>query len=420
MATERLLVSDAPVGRDLDRLDLRRYVGPLAEVIVSEGTDTPFTIGVFGPWGSGKSSLLRMVGEALDADHPERTVRVEFNPWVHRKEPNMLLPLLHTLQDTLARDAKARFGDTVRRLSSVISTLTTNILLGRVSGGAIQLDDIKSASEEYSKAHGEVESEMRNLRSTLQSEADRLAAKDVRLVIMVDDLDRCEPDEIIDLLESLKLFFDLRNVFVVLAIAKDVVDRGVALKYREFNFGADKVIEIGNDYLDKIIQLPLYLSAFEESAIGAFLHGLDLPRELVPHIDLLKEIVYPNPRHIKRVLNLAAFTNVVARNTADLPEFRLDLLLRLIVIRIQSPSLYKAIKAGPSLLVDLESVYQGTLYPTDANRFVRRHGTTRAVAAQEAVVRFHHAEPYYEALFAGSAFAAIEPHLREYMSLLGD
>ncbi|MFC5008245.1 P-loop NTPase fold protein [Dactylosporangium cerinum] len=54
-----------------------------------------------------------------------------------------------------------------------------------------------------------------------QKEADRIGGKNARLVFFADDLDRCEPDHIIDLIESVKPFLDLSNAFVVPAIAKE-------------------------------------------------------------------------------------------------------------------------------------------------------------------------------------------------------
>ncbi|MEU1393884.1 MULTISPECIES: P-loop NTPase fold protein [unclassified Nonomuraea] len=419
MIDERLLVSDAPVRRAGDGLGFIQYVDPLARAITSEGTETPFTIGVFGPWGSGKSSLLSMVNEALEQNHPGRTIRVHFNPWLHRKEPNMLVPLLHTLNDTLLEQEENKAADSRKRITHVIGIITANIVLGKVSGGNVKLDDIKSASEEYSKAKGEVESEMRKIRSTLQTAADDLAEQGIRLVFLIDDLDRCEPHEIVDLLESVKLFLDLRNVVVVLAIAKDVIDRGVAVKYRDFGFTADKVIEVGNEYLDKMIQLPLYLAAFDASKIGSFLATLTIPTAIEPHVDLLQRIVAPNPRHIKRVLNLAAFTGAVATANSSRADLRLDLVIRLIVLRIQSPVLYRAAVGRPSLLIDLESVYQGRIRPDGDISLVHRYGTQLASTAQSDITAFYGSEPYFTELFAASRFSEVENVLADYIAMLG-
>ncbi|WP_319056237.1 KAP family P-loop NTPase fold protein [Streptomyces europaeiscabiei] len=419
LADERLLVSDVPVRRAGDGLGFVQYAGPLAKVIASGGTDTPFTIGVFGPWGSGKSSLLSMVDEDLEQNYQGRTIRVHFNPWLHRKEPNMLVSLLHALNDTLLEQEKERSANSRKHVAHVLGTITANIVLGKVSGGNVKLDDIKTASEEYSRVKGEVESEMRKIRSTLQGAADHLAEQNIRLVFFIDDLDRCEPSEIIDLLESVKLFLDLRNVVVVLAIAKDVIDRGVAVKYRDFGFTAEQVVEIGNEYLDKLIQLPLYLAAFDASKIGSFLSGFTIPPSLQPHIGLLQRIVAPNPRHIKRVLNLAAFTGEVAAADPARLDFRLDLVIRLIVLRIQSPALYRAAAERPSLLTDLEAVYQGRLRTNDPTGFVHRHGVELASRAQSDITVFFRSELYLGELFAASTFGEAANVLADYIAVLG-
>src|SRR5262245_58371627 len=83
------VVSDAPICLVGDRLSVGRYVDPLISVLTDPDQQTPFTVGVFGPWGSGKSSLLRMLNERLKRDYSERFVRVWFNPWIYRGEANL-------------------------------------------------------------------------------------------------------------------------------------------------------------------------------------------------------------------------------------------------------------------------------------------------------------------------------------------
>jgi predicted alpha/beta-fold hydrolase len=73
------VVADAPVGRKGDRLLFRRYLDPVVAVLTDEDQETPLTIGIFGPWGSGKSSLLRMLREELVDAHDNEFVCVEFN-----------------------------------------------------------------------------------------------------------------------------------------------------------------------------------------------------------------------------------------------------------------------------------------------------------------------------------------------------
>jgi hypothetical protein len=413
------VLSDAPSGLGGDRLEFSRYVAALTEVILNDATETPFTIGVFGAWGSGKSSLLKMLNEQLARDHDERVVRVDFNPWIYRHEPSMLVPLLLTLQDSLQKDRTKRFAEVAGRIGGLLVKLTAGVLLGRVSGGAITPDTIDRLSNEVVAKRSEIDSEIRNLRATLQQQADTISDNGARLVFFIDDLDRCEPDEIIDLLESIKLFLDLRNVFIIIAIAKDVVDRGIAFKYRDFGFTGDKVVAVGDEYLDKMIQLPLYIPPIDAGAIGRFMHGLALPPAVRAQVDLLQQIVSPNPRRIKRVLNTCSVTFAVTEQSAGLRDIRPDLVARLAVLRIQSAELFAEITRNPDLLVALELVYQGNLEPSSLSEFTNKFGAERAQAMQATVTRFRGSQEYLQGLFQHSAFDAAAADLARYLTMLG-
>src|SRR5688572_5784782 len=117
------VLSDSPASRLGDELKFRRYVDPIVSAMTAPATQTPFTIGVFGAWGSGKSSLLGMIEERLADSHPGSFVCVRFNPWVHRREPNLLIPLLHALRDQLNQDPKRRFVESVKRIGAILANL---------------------------------------------------------------------------------------------------------------------------------------------------------------------------------------------------------------------------------------------------------------------------------------------------------
>src|SRR5688500_18768643 len=108
MTTFRV-ISDAPASLDYDLLNFKRYINPIVSILTNPDAETPFTIGIFGNWGSGKSTVLRMVDEKLKKESDAEFVRVHFNPWVYRSEPNILVPLLHTLNDALEPE-KSRFS----------------------------------------------------------------------------------------------------------------------------------------------------------------------------------------------------------------------------------------------------------------------------------------------------------------------
>jgi hypothetical protein len=414
------VLSDAPAGAAGDRLEFSRYVAALTEVIMNDATETPFTVGVFGAWGSGKSSLLKMLNEVLANDHEDDVVRVDFNPWIYRRETSMLVPLLLTLQDSLKRDRKKRFLEAATRVGVLLAKVTAGVLLGRISSAGVTLDSIDRMADEVVHKRGEVESETRNLRAALQEQADNIKKGGARLVFFIDDLDRCEPDEIIDLLESIKLFLDLRNVFIIIAVAKDVVDRGIAFKYRDFGFSEDKVMMVGDEYLDKMIQLPLYIPPIDGGVIAQFMDGFSLPDAVRDQVDLLQQIVSPNPRRIKRVLNACAVTYAITERSPGLRDLRQDLIARLAVLRVQSAELFAAITRNPDLLVALELAYQGKLGDLrTTSGFTIRFGAERAEAMQKAVGRFHGSQDYLGRVFENSDFDAVAHDLPLYLTMLG-
>ena len=99
MSVEPLvLLEDEPIA-DLahDGLQLCQYADVVAGA--AKGTAGPFTIGVYGGWGSGKTSLLRLAGQMLreDPDAKTRIVTVHFNAWQYEHEEHPLVPLVATI-----------------------------------------------------------------------------------------------------------------------------------------------------------------------------------------------------------------------------------------------------------------------------------------------------------------------------------
>ncbi|MEU4573031.1 MULTISPECIES: P-loop NTPase fold protein [Nonomuraea] len=412
------MLSDAPANWRGDLLQFRRYVDPLVSVITNPQTETPFTIGVYGAWGSGKSTLLDMVNERLLDRHGDAFVRVHFNPWVHRREPEMLLPLLNALHDELDKDPARRFAGTVKRLGLIMLNLAADEMLKKLSLTSVSVEKIGNLARQYAEMRGRVDSQTGRLRGLLQEEADRLAAQGKKIVFFVDDLDRCEPDQIIDVLESIKLFLDLKHVFVLIALAKDVVNRGISVKYQPFGFPEADHAAIGDDYLDKMIQLPLHLYPLGPAEVGRFIHASGPGALAARHAATLEKIVTPNPRKIKRVLNLLRVTEAVIEATPGLAALHTDLIVRLVVLRVQSPDLFADVVRHPDLLVALELVHQDRLVLDVAQGFQTRF-RGRADQIQHLARAYHGKHDFYPHLFTGSAFEASAADLPAYLTMIG-
>lgn len=98
----------------------------------------------------------------------------------------------------------------------------------------------------------------------------------LRLVVLIDDLDRCLPEKAIQVLESVKLFLNVRGFSFVLAVDDEVVERGIAHRYAAYIVdrrpgGAASAPITGAEYLEKIVHLPVHLQRWTRVEAARFL-----------------------------------------------------------------------------------------------------------------------------------------------------
>lgn len=413
------ILSDGTAATNADHLRFSRYSRPLINIITHPKSETPFTIGIFGSWGSGKSTLLRILDEKLQQDFSQEFIRIHFNPWLHRGEPNLLVPLLHTLHDTLQEDKTNRFLESAKKIGNVLLKLGADVFLKSVTANTVSLESLEKLEQSYLKERQRVESEIRRLRQTLQQEADKIAAKGARLIFFIDDLDRCDPIQIIDLLEAVKLFLDIRHVFIILAVDKEVIDRGIEVKYSKFKFGENRQAALGAEYLEKMVQLPLHLFPLHKTQVRNFITALNPATPVLDHLDLLERLLSPNPRKIKRIINILTVVHSIMQSTEGIENLNLnmELITRLVTLQVQSGELYSAIISQPDLLIALEGIYARAIDPDKPEDF-GLFGD-RAAVIQTLSKSFYRPDTYLAGLFEQSSFGAVKDQLSIYLSLLG-
>jgi len=405
---------DLPASEDL--LGFEPYAQTLFDIIRDPETQTPLTIGIFGSWGSGKTSLMTMIKERLDALHrrERRQTRqgelvrphltVWFNAWLYSRDEalwrSLILRVLAELRREVGGNAEAKDeldkmeadlyraaeptspGELVIGSQALVSGSQegAEIRLPLVTGLGL-LNDIAGARAEAADAD---QAAVRTLMQTVEQmrtaldrqrvealevfrqDFQRLVARYVSpgvLVVLVDDLDRCQPDKAVEVLEAIKLFFDVEGCIFVLGIDRQVVERGIRLKYRDYEqLDAEGPPPISGDkYLEKIVQIPFQLPPIDRAAMEGYV-GKMVPRllDLDPRCDDVFAVgMEPNPRRVKRTLNIFLLLWRLSRHLEDLRDrIRPVRLAKMVVIQLHHPDLFSLLPANPHLLPDLEGRFR--------------------------------------------------------------
>jgi formylglycine-generating enzyme required for sulfatase activity len=380
------ILSDQPA--DEDQLGFAPYAKTLADILADPGTRTPLTIGVFGDWGKGKTSLMRMVQRRLEEEgdraFPVRTVW--FNAWLYSREQALWRALISRVLDgargfpTLGDAALDTLDHLESRLYGAATPAGGHLVLPARSlpdleGAALPpLMGLELLRRQAERAADE--DTARRLKTLLadveKSEAltrrDQIAALDDfrrqfervsqkcivdhgRLAVFVDDLDRCLPDRAVEVLEAVKLFLDVPGCAFVLGIARQVIEEGIRVRYRDYETTLD-----GAQYLEKIVQIPFSLPPIAPEAVQDYVRlvtsaGLPDKRcETVFSVGL-----EANPRRIKRTLNIFLLLWRLAQNRDDLRDrIKAVRLAKIVIIQQYHPRLFDLIADGPHYLIDLE------------------------------------------------------------------
>ena len=233
--------------RDEDRLNRAGFADRIAAVLAALPEGSGIVIGIYGPWGDGKTTVLNLLRANL-ARNDAMVVR-DFNPWrladddsIFRGFFSILAEAIGVSLSTTLEQATAGAKWWARRLRWVTKPL------GQFSKTAETADGLLASFGEIAQKGDSVRLEqLRNRIVTL------LNGTKTRVVILIDDLDRLDKQETHTLFRLIKACADFPNVCYVLAFDDTVVSKAIGERYG----GSDE--PAGRSFLEKIIQVPLQL-----------------------------------------------------------------------------------------------------------------------------------------------------------------
>ena len=381
--------------------------------------DTPFTFGVTGKWGSGKTSVLRRAFVTLKGDPvrvavplgrpkedkgreswgdwvydaknrtpalgwspalrktAEQSLCVWYSPWQHQAADNPLIPLLLEIraQYTARLKVKEALSDLNRRgglaglalLERAVDAAAGILLPGvKVSEG---ISEVKRAWREAAPAEPELGDGQRF--HLLFEDAVETLLKGIpggdkqpgRLIIFIDDLDRCEESTVVQLLESIKLYLGSPRCVFVLAIDESAVLAALERHWKGRSEDANR------EYLEKLFQAILPVPVPRKAALAKFL-GDQLTAHRFPDplacSELVADLLEQNPRKIKNFVNSACacwglFRHAEAAAGGD-DSRRADFARRFLLfhyLRVQHKPVWRLLERQPWSLRILTKVLTG-------------------------------------------------------------
>lgn len=299
----------------------------LIHSVVTDGALLPVVLGVFGDWGSGKSSIMKMLEKSIepeDGSGSDEVVCLYFNGWMFEGYEDAKTALLTSI--LLELGEHKRFGVQIRE--KVVGLLKriewmevlkaggkitykygVPLAITALSGGSVPawmaplIADAVAANKEtemksddadakpnWSKLIREKkdEDDLLEVRKFREDFEKLLSETGIRsLVIIIDDLDRCLPERIIETLEAIKLFVLVPKTAFVIGADPRIVRHAIRNRYAkqqiaETDENRDELDDLAKDYLEKLIQIPYQLPRLSPSEIETYINLLSCQKYLSP------------------------------------------------------------------------------------------------------------------------------------------
>ena len=353
------LLADHPVEREGDLLGADETASRIAGMILDIEAATPFTLGVQGGWGAGKSSLMQLIRRHVEARAGGRRVRVAwFNAWTANGS-DALPALIRAVLRELDRNVLRRI---VRRTRATSWLKLPFAVLGSWLGSHSLADEVWRLFALDAPRRNEIRTEIQRALGDW-ADRDRALRAGRLLVVFVDDLDRCAPENVARVLEAIRVYLDAPGLVFVIGYDPDVV--ADALRGETTS---------GHRYLEKIVQVDHAMprpdpgQARELARLCARHCGVE---QLLgdAELALIAERGQRNPRRIKRFLN----TFVLARRLEPSAD-RLwpDEHIKLLLLRLHFPSFFQLMTTEPEqdvvrLLLELSRLRSAVLARREPN-----------------------------------------------------
>ncbi|MBG9810093.1 hypothetical protein ABD68_00170 [Bacillus endophyticus] len=300
----------------------------LIKSVVTNKRLLPTTIGLFGDWGSGKTSIMKMLEQDLNPDNYtqdedkekyKNILCIYFNGWMFEGYDDAKAAVLTSILNQIAENKKltsrmkekvaslvqsvnwmrlAKIGIKEFGIPAVAAHLTGGISL--IPTVASKFKEVLPGNSEDDKGKGDPNPKPNESSNERQPDSIHIDVRTFRerftellneckidsLVVLIDDLDRCSPERIIDNLEAIKLFLNVPNTAFIIGADPRIVRHAIQVRYntvaleKDYNNTSSSESLI-NDYLEKLIQIPYHIPRLSPAEVESYMTLLFCHRDIV-------------------------------------------------------------------------------------------------------------------------------------------
>mgnify|MGYP000039011243 FL=1 len=286
----------------VDYLKFDYIIDAVTKIVLDEGL-SPSSIGLYGDWGSGKSSLMKMIEQKLTQRGDKSILCVRFNGWLFEGYEDAKTALCGTILEKI-KEKETIDSKIKEKVKLLLDKVDVQKILGKgirygldyfLTGGVLGLTEISISQITKalkSKAGALSEDEITDVLRSFKTESN--IRKDIKnfqkefadiledtkikhLVVFVDELDRCTPETILDVIEAIRLFLFAKGTSFVIGADQRLIEYAIRTKYKDV---VGNNLDIGKEYMEKVIQYPVNIPALDENEVEKYISCLLLEKKL--------------------------------------------------------------------------------------------------------------------------------------------
>lgn len=335
---------DAPIKKqDDDLLNRREFASRIGKSLLETEAPNGYCVGLFGPWGSGKSSLINMITEeikGLSKLDEKKAIIMSFNPWNFSSEDQLLRQYFIMLANRFTSNHDKQLSKIGKQIQNYAGMFNVFGNVGKVIGGGWRMFAKKLQKKNISEEEDITEQRDRIIEA--------LSKQNCKIIVVIDDIDRLSNEEIKLVFKLVNSVAKFPNIIYLLSFDKEIVARALE-EVQKYD---------GEKYLEKIIQVPIEIPNAQRDYLWNILFER-LDDLLKRHPGMLFEQEYWNriflecvSKHVHTLRDVVRLINGLSIKCDMIGnEINYADIVAITVIENKIPELYRWVKNNKAMLV---------------------------------------------------------------------